>query len=151
MTRVSEVIRGWLGWCPNGSVAKVRTFASQDEPCQEPARSSPSPAAPSAGTVAPVLSRPVYQENILIILLLVGGLFSLVDLRMLALAAIFSALVVYYDAVTLHAGEKFEKETLLGDVVAWRPSTWAVCVLIIPLIFLAIYTFSRQEIFNANN
>jgi hypothetical protein len=151
MTRVSEVIRGWLGWCPQGTVKKTRTFTSPDDPCEETARPSPVPVAPPAGTVTPGESRPAYQENILLILLLVGGLLSLVDLRMLAIAALFSAVLVYYDAVTLHAGEKFAKESLLGDVVAWRPSTWAVCVLIIPLIFLAIYTFSREEIFRANN
>ena len=69
---------------------------------------------------------------------------------MLAMAGGFRALLVYYDAGTLHAGEKFEKETLFGDIVAWRPLTWAACVLVILLVFLAPYTFSRQEIFNAN-
>lgn len=109
------------------------------------------PVAVSTVTGTLAAKQPVYQENILLILLLLAGLFCLVDLRMLALAGIFSALLVYYDAQTLHAGEKFEKESLFGDVVAWRPLTWAACVLIIPLIFLAIYVFSRKEIFAANN
>ena len=111
-----------------------------------------------AGTVVPTPlvsahpeTCPVYQENILLILLLLAGLFCLVDLKMLALAAIFSALLVYYDAGTLHAGEKFAKESILGNVVTWRPLTWALAVLIIPLIFLAIYVFSRKEIFEANS
>lgn len=100
------------------------------------------------GTLA--AKQPVYQENILLILLLLAGLFCLIDLKMLAIVAIFSALLVYYDAQTLHAGEKFENESLLGDIVAWRPLTWAACVLVIPLIFLAIYVFTRKEIFEAN-
>lgn len=93
---------------------------------------------------------PVYQENILLVIVLLAGLFSLVDLKMLAVAGIFSALLVYFDAGRIHAGEKFPRESLFGDVVAWRPLTWAICVLVIPLIFLAIYVFSRKEIFEAN-
>lgn len=119
---------------------KTRTYTSTAEPCQVPA--------PTAVTTG---SPPVYQENLLLVLLLVAGLFCLVDLKMLALAGIFSALLVYYDAGTLHAGEKSGKELLFGNIVTWRPLTWAACVLVIPLIFLAIYTFSRREIFDANN
>ena len=70
---------------------------------------------------------------------------------MFAVVTIFSAILVYYDAGTLHAGEKSGKEKILGEVATWRPLTWAVFVFIIPLIFLAIYTFSRREIFDANN
>ena len=73
------------------------------------------------------------------------------DLRVFAVAGIISVIAVYYDAGTLHAGQKFEKESFFGDVVAWRPLTWAVWVLIGSLIFLAVYVFSRQGIFNANN
>lgn len=149
MTRVAEVIRGWLGLCPHGPAHKTRTFPNMGDPCQVPVKPSPEPASPPATATAD--SRPGYQENILLIIVLLAGLFCLVDLKMLAIAALFSALLVYYDAQTLHAGEKFAKESLFGDVVAWRPLTWAACVLVIPLIFLAIYVFSRKEIFEANN
>jgi len=64
---------------------------------------------------------------------------------------IVSAIAVYYDTGTLHAGQKFENESFFGDVVAWLPLTRAICVLIGSLIFLAVYVFSRREIFNANN
>ena len=111
---------------------------------------TPDPIAVPPLTGAVAAKQPVYHENILLVLLLLAGLFCLVDLKMLAIAGIFSALLVYYDAGTIHAGEKFGKESLLGDVVAWRPLTWAACVLIIPLIFLAIYVFSRKEIYEAN-
>jgi hypothetical protein len=150
MTKVSEVIRGWLGWCPNADMQKYPVFTEPVPETRSTVPSSKGPSVPSATTGLPAASRPEYQENILLILVLVGGLFCLIDLKMLAIAAIFSALLVYYDAVTLHAGEKAGEESLLGDVVTWRPSTWAVCVLIVPLIFLAIYTFSRKEIFDAN-
>jgi hypothetical protein len=151
MTRVAEVIREWLGGCPYASRQKTRTFTetfpenltAKANPCDSPA--------PPATTTAPTESRPAYQENILLIFLLVGGMFSLMDLRMLAFVGIISALAVYYDACTLHAGEKFEIESILGEVVTWRPLSWAICVLIGSLIFLALYTFSRREIFDANN
>lgn len=150
MTRVAEVIRGWLGLCPNAPRHKTRTFAEPTQGTLTPGTPLPVPPVSPAGDPAPVDSRPGYQENLLLILLLLAGLFCLIDLKMLAITAIFSALLVYYDARTLHAGEKFEKESILGDVVTWRPLTWALAVLIIPLIFLAIYVFSRKEIFAAN-
>ena len=80
-----------------------------------------------------------------------GGFFLAWDLRVFAVAGIISVIVVYYDAGMLHAGQKFEKESFFGDVVAWQPVTWAVWVLIGSLFFLAVYTFSRRDIFNANN
>lgn len=151
MTRVAEVIRGWLGLCPNTPRNKTRTFAEPAQTVLTPGTPPPVPSVTPTTDTTPGKSRPVYQENILLILLLLAGLFCLVDLKMLAIAGIFSALLVYYDAQTMHAGEKFEKESLLGNVVAWRPLTWAACVLIVPLVFLAIYVFSRKEIFEANS
>jgi len=111
---------------------------------------TPEPIAVSTIEGVQTAKQPIYQENILLVIVLLAGLFSLVDLKMLAVAGVFSALLVYFDAGTIHAGEKFPEESLLGDVVAWRPLTWAICVLVIPLIFLAIYVFSRKEIFEAN-
>lgn len=111
---------------------------------------TPEPVAIPTLAGAATVKQPIYQENLLLVIVLLAGLFSLVDLKMLAVAGIFSTLLVYYDAGTMHAGEKFPEESLLGDVVTWRPLTWALAVLIIPLIFLAIYVFSRKEIFEAN-
>ena len=151
MTFSLDYIRKKVGWCPQGTVNTTRTFpGALKESCQVPARPSPVPPVPSAGIVSPPESRPIYEENILLILVLVGGLFCLIDLKMLAIAAIFSALLVYYDAVTLHAGEKSGEESLFGDVVTWRPTTWAICLFFIDMLFIEIYTFSRKEIFNAN-
>lgn len=150
MTRVAEVIRGWLGLCPHGPAHKTRAFPNPGEPCQVPARPSPEPAEPPSTATAMDNARPGYQENLLLVIVLLAGLFCLIDLKMLAIAALFSALLVYYDAGTIHAGERFHEEAILGDVVTWRPLTWGLAVLIIPLIFLAIYVFSRKEIFDAN-
>lgn len=151
MSRFSEVIRDWLGWCPRGVARTARTRNDFGAPCQVPARPSPAPApAPPAPAANPDQSHSAYQENIILILLLVAGFFCLSDLRLLGLAGVLSAILVYYDAGTLHAGERAGEETLLGNVVTWRPLTWAACVLIIPFFFLALYVFSRKEIYEAN-
>lgn len=89
-------------------------------------------------------------ENYLLLLLLVVELFSLVDLKLLFLVGIISALAVYYDAITIHAGEKFKEESFFGEIAGWRPLTWAVWVVIFTLFFLAIYIFSREGIYRAN-
>jgi hypothetical protein len=58
---------------------------------------------------------------------------------------------VYFDAQNIHAGEKFKEVSWLGEVATWRPITWAAVVFIGSFIGMAIYLFSRQEIFTANN
>jgi hypothetical protein len=151
MNQFLETIRKYLGWCPQGSYRKIRTFTDPGQENQAQSSSPPGPVVPSTAEATPAASLPEYQENILLYVLLLGGFFLAWDLRVFAVAGIISVIAVYYDAGTLHAGQKFEKESFFGDVVAWRPLTWAVWVLIGSLIFLAVYVFSRQEIFNANN
>ena len=149
-TDIFRQVKEYLGWCPNATYRRTRTA-----PVHEPDMviTTPAPAIPE--TPAPVITAPAEQkrgcpENYLLLLLLVVELFSLVDLKLLVLVGIISALAVYYDAIMIHAGEKFEKESFLGEVATWRPLTWAVWVLIFALIFLAIYVFSRDEIYRAN-
>lgn len=151
MTRAADIIRGWLGWCPQDFRRNTVPFTGSLPENQIAAAPVPGPAAPAPAAAASPGPHPACQENYILIFLLLAGLFCLVDFRMLALATVFSAILVYSDAGALHAGEKFREESILGEVASWRPLTWAVCVLIVPLIFLAIYTFSRQEIFDANN
>jgi hypothetical protein len=57
---------------------------------------------------------------------------------------------VYYDAQSIRAGDKFEKETLLGDIVTWQPLTWGAATLVGGIIIMAIYLFHRKEIYRAN-
>ena len=151
MKPFTETIRKHPGWCSQGSY--IRPFSRSPERENPVQSSSPSgPFIPSPAGATPPESRSEYQENILLIILLLGGLFYAWDIRGLAIGGIVSAIAVYYDAVTLHrAGQKFEKESFFGDVVAWRPLTWAICARIGSLIILAVYVFSRREIFNANN
>jgi hypothetical protein len=152
MARFSDVIHGWLGWCPDGSRQKTRTFSA---PGADPVAQVPVPAGPAASpapaVTGPAKHQPGYQENILLLILLLGGFFLSWDLRLFAMGGIISALVVYWDAGMLHAGEKFAEESFFGEVTAWRPQTWAVWVFIGSLFMLAVYTFSRQEIYDANN
>ncbi|MDD1716457.1 MAG: hypothetical protein LUQ01_05610 [Methanolinea sp.] len=151
-TSISEVIRGWLGWCPQGSHQKIRTYSA---PEFEGTTKIPGPAELSAPTVPGTTSGDHvadYQENILLILLLVAGLIvAFRDLQILAAVIILTAVAVYYDAKNIHAGRNFEKESILGNVVTWRPFTWGILVLVGWIIFLAIYLFSRKEIFHANH
>jgi len=152
VARLSEMVHALMGWCPQGSQRKIRTFSAPDPdlPVQVPVPAGPA-ASPAPAVTGPAEHRPGYQENILLFILLLGGFFLSWDLRLFAMGGIISAIVVYWDAGMLHAGEKFAAESFFGEVTAWRPQTWAVWVFIGSLFMLAVYTFSRQEIYDANN
>ena len=95
--------------------------------------------------------RPEYQTNLLLILLFLGGLFYASNLNLIMPFNILSAVLVYFDAENIHAGEKFEEVSLLGEVATWRPIVWAAAVFIGSFFLLAIYLVCRKEIYNANN
>jgi hypothetical protein len=95
--------------------------------------------------------RPEYQTNLLLILLLLGGLFYASNLNLIMPFNILSAILVYFDAENIHAGEKFEKVSLLGEVATWRPVVWAVAIFIGTFFLLALYLLCRREIYTANN
>ena len=79
------------------------------------------------------------------------GFFPVVHQReFLPILLVLSAVAVYYDAQNIHAEERFEKETLLGDIVTWRPLTWGAATLVGGIIIMAIYLFHRKEIYRAN-
>ena len=103
--RISDVIRGWLGWCPQDSQRKTRTFFAP-EPDLPVSGSVPAagPAAPAPAVTAPVEYRPEYQTNLLLILLLLGGLFYASSLNLIMPFGILSAVLVYFDAENIHAG-----------------------------------------------
>jgi hypothetical protein len=150
--RISDVIRGWLGWCPQSSQRKTRTF-SDPEPdllIQTPVPAA-GPAAPTPAAAAPAEHRQEYQTNLLLILVLLGGLFYAARPDLIIPFNILSAILVYFDAENIHAGEKFEKVSLLGDVATWRPIVWAVAVFIGTFFLLALYLLCREEIYTANN
>ena len=130
MRHVIKKIRQHIGYYPQVNPGKIRTFTDPKQKNPVQSVSPPRPVVPSAAETTPSASRPEYQENILLIILLLGGFFLAWDLRVFAVAGIISVIAVYHDAGTLHAGQNFEKDSFFGDVVAWRPLTWAVWVLI---------------------
>jgi hypothetical protein len=87
----------------------------------------------------------------LLILLALAWLFPVVYQReFLPILVVLSAVAVYCDAQSIRAGDKFEKETLLGNIVTWRPLTWGAATLVGGIIIMAIYLFHRKEIYRAN-
>lgn len=86
------------------------------------------------------------------ILLALAWLFPVVHQReFLPIILILSAVAVFYDAQGICAGDNFEKETLLGDIVTWQPITWRAATLVSGVIIMVIYLFHRREIYNANS
>jgi hypothetical protein len=150
--RFSEAIQKWAGWCPNANSIRTSGHTGQEAefgnarkrfgPERDP---DPEPAG------AMVRDHPEYKENMLLILIAVAWLFPVVYQReFYPIIAVLSAVAMYCDAQDIHAGRNFEKETLLGNVVAWRPLTWGAATLVGGIIIMAIYLFHRKEIFNAN-
>jgi hypothetical protein len=87
----------------------------------------------------------------LLILIALAWLLPVVyDREFLPILILLSAVAVYYDAQSIRSGDKFEKETLLGDIVTWQPLTWGAATLVGGIIILAIYLFHRKEIYRAN-
>ncbi|WP_054847644.1 hypothetical protein [Methanoculleus chikugoensis] len=111
---------------------------------------SQTPGPEPAGTAGG--DRSGYQDNMLLILIALAWLLPVVyDREFLPILILLSAVAVYYDAQSVRAGgEKFEKETLFGDIVTWQPLTWGAATLVGGIIIMAIYLFHRKEIYRAN-
>ncbi|MDD3042759.1 MAG: hypothetical protein PHV51_08590 [Methanosarcinaceae archaeon] len=97
-----------------------------------------------------------YQENMLLIFLALLQfspiLFPVVYQRELFhIFIILSVAAMYYDAHNIRAGSNFEKETLRGNIAAWRPISWGAVTFLGGAIIMAIYLFHRKEIYHANN
>jgi len=147
-----EYIRKKLGWCPNAdAVRPVRRTSAQVGYGDAWKGRSPDPnPGPEPDGIAGA-DRGGYQDNMLLILLALAWLFPVVHQReFLPILLVLSAVAVYYDAQSIRAGERFEKETLLGDIVTWRPLTWGAATLVGGIIIMAIYLFHRKEIYRAN-
>jgi hypothetical protein len=149
--RIIGRFRALMGWCPQGSQRKIRTFINPepDLPLHVPAPTGPAAPAPVATT--PAEHRPEYQTNLLLILVLLAGLFWAARLDLIIPFNLLSAVLVFFDAENIHAGKKFEEVSLLGEVATWRPVVWAVAVFIGTFFLLALYLLCREEIYTANN
>ena len=147
-----EYIRKKLDWCPNaGTIEPVRRTSAEAgygdawkgrSPEPDP---GPEPADTAGG------DRSGYQDNMLLILIALAWLLPVVyDREFLPILILLSAVAVYYDAQNIRAGDRFEKETLFGDIVTWQPLTWGAATLVGGIIIMAIYLFHRKEIYRAN-
>ncbi len=150
--RFSEAIRRRMGWCPNAdAVRPVRRTSVEagHESAWKGRNPEPNPSPASASTAGG--DRSGYQDNMLLILIALAWLFPVVYQReFLPILVVLSAVAMYYDAQSIRAGSNFEKETLLGDIVTWRPLTWGAATLVGGIIIMAIYLFHRKEIYHAN-
>ncbi|WFN34276.1 DUF1673 domain-containing protein [Methanogenium sp. S4BF] len=151
MTKYTDIVRKRLGWCPNADAFGGSRYSGKEQDCEHAwKRGGPDPG-PSPESDTPAATPHGYRENILLILIAVGWLFPVVyQQEFLFLFMVISAVAVYCDAQNIHAGEKFEKETLFGDIVAWRPLTWGAATFVGGIIIMAIYLFHRKEIYTAN-
>ena len=150
-TRIFKIFHEWVGWCPQGSTRKIRTFINPEPDLLLQTPAPAGPVAPAPAATAPAYYRPEYQTNLLLILILLGGLFCASRLDLIVPFNILSAVLVYFDAENIHAGEKFEEVSLLGEVATWRPIVWAVAVFLGTFFLLALYLLCRREIYTTNN
>jgi hypothetical protein len=153
-----DYIKKLMGWCPKMDTIKTPAHeykegyenagngvrASRSEPSQDPHSTARR-------------DHPGYQENTPLILLALVWLLPIVYQRdFFPIMFILSAAALYYDAKNIRAGSKFEKETLLGNIVTWRPISWGAVtfaggIIAGGIVIMAIYLFHRREIYNANN
>ncbi|KUG14495.1 hypothetical protein ASZ90_015874 [hydrocarbon metagenome] len=152
MTNFLDNFRKRLGWCPGVGPVRTHGYAKAETSYgTDPHKRSPGPAPSpeSAGTAGS--DRPGYRDNLLLILIALAWLFPVVYQReFLPIIIVLSVAAMYVDARNINAGGNFGKETLFGNIVAWRPLTWGAATLVGGIIIMAIYIFHRKEIYNAN-
>ncbi|AKB30607.1 hypothetical protein MSSIT_3888 [Methanosarcina siciliae T4/M] len=146
-----ESIRKMMGWCPNAKAPRYMSTKAEYENARKVARAPGPETSPDPAGIAG-RDQPGYRENILLILLALVWLLPIAYRHeLLPIFIILSAAAMYYDAQNIRAGNYFEKETFLGNIVTWRPISWGVVTAVGGVIIMAIYLFHRKEIFNANN
>lgn len=152
MAAFLEQFRKMLGWCPGAGPAPTHRYANAETSFgKDWKKRSPEPVPPPESVGTARGDRPGYRENLLLILIALAWLFPVVYQReFLPIIVIISVAAIYVDAQNINAGGNFEKETLFGDIVAWRPLTWGAAALVGGIIIMAIYIFHRREIYNAN-
>ena len=63
---------------------------------------------------------------------------------LMAVLAVMSAVVVYFDATAIGVGTRAKTERL-RDIETWKPSSWAIWVLLFWPIFLPYYIWKRNK------
>ena len=151
MAHLYEVIRERLGWCPRASLRRTSAFPFPEPDLPVRASDPAAPSAPVPALATPAEHRPEYQENLLLILVFLVGLFLATSMNLIIPFGLLGAILVYYDAENIHAGRKFDEVSLLGEVATWRPIVWAAAVLVGTIFLFAVYLFCRREVYKANN
>ncbi|HOI13775.1 MAG TPA: hypothetical protein PLG75_07950 [Methanoculleus sp.] len=71
-----------------------------------------------------------------------------VAVYLMAVLAIASAIVVYFDATAVGAGARATTERL-RDIETWKPASWAIWVVIFWPFFLPYYLWKRNVVKNS--
>ncbi len=71
-----------------------------------------------------------------------------VAVYLMAVLAVMSAVVVYFDATAIGAGTRAGTERL-RDTESWKPASWAIWVLLFWPIFLPYYIWKRDAMRNS--
>ena len=91
-----------------------------------------------------------YSSNhILTLLLILGVAFIFISPIILILIVISSAIAVYYDANSIRAGKSSPKEKW-DQSITYSPVSWGALTLLFWIIFLPLYLYRREKIFNQN-
>jgi len=91
-----------------------------------------------------------YSSNhILTLLLILGVVFIFINFIIVWLIVIISAIAVYYDANTIRAGKSSPKEEVFNSMT-YKPITWGALTFLFWIIFLPLYLYRRERIFNQN-
>ncbi|WP_067073842.1 hypothetical protein [Methanoculleus horonobensis] len=70
-----------------------------------------------------------------------------VAVYLMAVLAVASAIVVYFDATAIGAGTRVKTERL-RDIETWKPASWAIWVVIFWPLFLPYYLWKRNVVKN---
>jgi Zn finger protein HypA/HybF involved in hydrogenase expression len=101
-----------------------------------------------------------YESNVLIVLLLIFGLFSIFISPILTIfIVVMSAIGIYLDAKSIGAGRRLRDENKFNNAVSkrnffktasWDPIQWAVWVLLLWIFSVPFYLIKRREIYFFN-
>jgi hypothetical protein len=95
-------------------------------------------------------SQKIYSSNYILILLLIVGILSIfINAIIVVLIVILSAVAVYYDAKSIGSGKSSSKEEW-DKAMTYTPISWGALTLLFWIIFLPLYLYRREKIFNQN-
>ena len=85
----------------------------------------------------------------MILLFVLFFIFAFINGVFCFLIVIISAIAVYYDANSIRAGKSSPKEKW-DQSITYSPVSWGALTLLFWIIFLPLYLYRREKIFNQN-